>query len=301
MTVTGTIFDIQRFSLHDGPGIRTTVFLKGCPLRCLWCHNPESQQRQREISFIAGNCIGCGWCFENCPNQAHDLQNGQHLLLRDRCECCGRCAEKCCTGAIEVIGREVTVEEVLAEVLRDKPFYGDDGGMTLSGGEPMMQFGFSAALLRAARKADLHTCLDTCGFAPAGDFLELLESVDIFLYDLKDTDPQRHRQMTGVPLEPILANLKALDVAGGKTILRCPLVPGINADDLHLRGIANVANSLKNVMEINLHPYHPLGRSKTGRLGARDVLANIEPGKPENVSHWLSVIASATSIPVRTT
>jgi glycyl-radical enzyme activating protein len=301
MTVTGTIFDIQRFSLHDGPGVRTTVFLKGCPLRCLWCHNPESQQRERELSFIPDNCIGCGWCFESCPSKAHVLQNGQHVLLREHCNHCGTCAEKCYAGAIEVIGREATVDEVLAEVVRDQPFYDDSGGITLSGGEPMMQFDFTNALLGAARDAGLHTCLDTCGFAPLDAFLELLDRVDIFLYDLKDTDRKRHQQTTGVPLEPILANLKALDGAGGKTILRCPLIPGLNTDSPHLRKIADVANSLANVIAVDLHPYHPLGRSKIDRLGARDPLPNVDAVDAEDVRHWLSVIQAGTDVPVRKT
>ncbi|NLX04679.1 MAG: glycyl-radical enzyme activating protein [Phycisphaerae bacterium] len=299
MAITGTIFDIQRFSLHDGPGIRTTVFLKGCPLRCLWCHNPESQKREREISFIPDRCIGCGWCFEACPGAAHVLRNGRHVLLREFCGGCGACAEGCYSGAIEVIGREMTVEDVLADVVRDRPFYDGGGGVTISGGEPMMQFEFTRALLRAAREAGVHTCLDTCGFAPTGSFMELLDGVDLFLYDLKDTDPERHLQTTGGPLEPILANLAAIDAAGGRIILRCPLIPDVNDDEGHLRGIADVANSLKNVIAVDLHPYHPFGRSKVARLGACDPSAGINSADAKDVSRWLSVVEAATRVPVR--
>ena len=299
-TPQGTIFDIMKFAIHDGPGIRTTVFLKGCPLKCLWCHNPESQKREKEISFIPEKCIGCGWCFEHCPQHAHIMQDGKHVLLRDRCERCGVCAEKCYAKAIEVIGREVTVEEVLTEVLKDKPFYDNSGGgMTVSGGEPMMQFEFTAALLRAAKDAGLHTCLDTSGFAPIDNYLKLLDLVDIFLYDIKDTDPERHKKTTGVPLPPVLDNLKKLDAAGGRTILRCPLIPGINADDKHLQGIAEIANSLTHLLEITLHPYHPLGKSKSERIGGQYPLPDTEFAEADAVEHWLSIIAANTTVPAR--
>jgi pyruvate formate lyase activating enzyme len=298
--VSGKIFDIMKFAVHDGPGIRTTVFLKGCPLTCPWCHNPESRRPGPEISFVPEKCIGCGWCFQHCPRQAHQMRGGQHTVLRGACARCGVCAERCYAKAIEVVGRDATVEEVLADVLQDGPFYDHSGGgMTLSGGEPMVQFEFTSALLRAAKDVGLHTCLDTSGFAPTAHFLKLLSVVDIFLFDLKDTDPARHRQTTGVALAPILENLKQIDAAGGRTILRCPLIPGINADEAHLNGIAEIANALSNVMEITLLPYHPLGRSKSERLGIDYPLADQGFAGDDEIEHWLAVVAAHTAVPVR--
>ena len=180
----GLVFDIQRFSIHDGSGIRTTVFLKGCPLRCVWCHNPESLEKEPEVSFVPAKCIGCGCCFKTCVQGGHVLRDGRHILVRAVCKRCGACAAKCPSQAIEVIGREMTVADVIAEVVRDKPFYETSGGgMTLSGGEPMAQFGFSLALLQAAKVEGLHTCVETSGYGSKKRFLELRHFVDLFLWD----------------------------------------------------------------------------------------------------------------------
>ncbi len=226
------------------------------------------------------------------------MKDDKHILLRELCRRCGSCAEKCYAKAIEVVGREASVDEVIAEVLKDKPFYDNSGGgMTISGGEPMMQFEFTDALLRAAKDAGLHTCLGTCGFAPLANYLRLLDAVDIFLYDIKDTDPHRHRRTTGVPLEPILENLKQIDAAGANIILRCPLIPSLNADDAHLIGIAEIANSLKHVSCIKLHPYHPLGRSKSERLGIDYPLGDQSFAENETIDHWLAVLTSRTAVP----
>ncbi|MCK5844820.1 MAG: glycyl-radical enzyme activating protein, partial [Victivallales bacterium] len=283
------------FAIHDGPGIRTTVFLKGCPLSCLWCHNPESQKRKPEISFMPEKCIGCGWCFENCPNHAHEMVDGERVYDRGVCDACGLCASKCYAGVLELIGKKMSVDDALDEVLKDKPFYENSGGgMTISGGEPMEQFEFTLELLKKAKDKGLHCCLDTCGFAPFKRYEQLLEYVDIFLYDLKETDSERHEQHTGVPLQPILDNLKRLSERDATIWLRCPIIPGLNDRDEHLRKIGEIADSLSGVKQVTLHPYHPLGLSKSEKIGREYPLPNKKFAPKEEIAKWTEMVSANT-------
>lgn len=287
--MTGTIFDIKKFAINDGPGIRTAVFLKGCPLRCWWCHNPESQERQKELSFVPDKCIGCGWCASVCPNG----------LERKNCTSCGKCAERCYAKAREIIGREASVEEVMTEVMKDKIFYDNsNGGMTISGGEPLYQPEFTLQLLQSAKAKGLHTCLDTSGFASREIIKSVIPYTDIFLYDLKETNGEKHLEYTGVPLDVILDNLRFIDSAGAKMILRCPLIPGLNVRDSHADGIAVIANSLANLLEVNLMPYHPLGESKSEHLG-KDPLFTGEFAEKKDLESFRLRIQEQVKVPVK--
>lgn len=323
-TVTATVFNIQCFSVHDGPGIRTSVFLKGCPLDCLWCHNPESKRRAPELFYDGGKCIGCGECAQVCECHrivssdrslidGHDdnsLPDRIHIFDRAACIGCGRCADVCPAEALELCGRELTVGATLETVLRDRDFYGSEygltvrGGLTVTGGEPLYSFEFTYNLLRGAKASGLHTCVETSGCAPFERLRELAEVCDIFLYDYKETSPELHKKYTGVDNRQIVDNLLRLDSVGAKSILRCPIIPGLNDRPEHLAAIASLANRLTNIIEIDVEPYHPLGAAKCLRLG-REYPMNRETSRscdtmpsPETVARWVDTIRAATDVPV---
>ena len=290
-SVTGRIFEIQRFSLHDGPGIRTTVFVKGCTLRCLWCHNPEGIGPGKEVSFLPDRCIGCGYCFRTCKRNAHRMDGTRHALYREACEVCGSCTEKCYPGALELVGRDVTASEVMAEVMRDQPFYETSGGgMTLSGGEPLMQLEFSAELLRAAKLAGLHCAVETCGHVAQDGLRRILPDVDLFLYDVKDCNPARHREFTGASNERVMANLRFLYDAGAAVMVRLPIVPGLNDRDDHFQGVARLAEAMPKLVGFEVMAYHPLGTSKYLRFGVKDPLDAIPSPTPAVVNGWIGTL-----------
>jgi pyruvate formate lyase activating enzyme len=287
--MTGRIFDIQRFSIHDGPGIRTTVFLKGCPLRCLWCGNPESISRDPLLSYVPDRCITCGACLPACrPKALSPDANGRAVLNRPRCTNCGDCAAQCDAKALELVGRTVTVDEVLDVVLRDRDYFeASGGGLTLSGGEPLEQPEFVEALLQKAKAASLHCCVETAGHAGWGAFERLIDAVDLWLYDFKETDPVRHLKYTGVSNSLILVNLRRLHAAGAPILLRCPMIPQHNARAEHLDGIADLARKLGGLKGVELLAYYDLWRAKLKRFGFKtDLPESVKPPDPTTVDSW---------------
>lgn len=254
---TARVFNIQRFSIHDGPGIRTTVFLKGCPAHCLWCHNPESQSSEPQLLTFPERCIDCGTCRRVCPTGTDPA----------RCTACGRCADECPAEARQIAGRTMTVADVMRDVERDRPFFEESGGgLTVSGGEPLSQPKFLIDLLAAARQAGLSTAIDTCGAGSADALLAAARLADVVLYDLKLADEERHLEYTGVPLAPILSNLRALGAVHSNIWLRIPVVPGFTDTTESLEATAAIAASIPGVRRVHLLPYHRAGIVKFARL-----------------------------------
>ncbi len=288
--MSGRVFDVQRFSLHDGPGIRTVVFLKGCPLRCAWCANPESQRAEAEIAWFAGQCALCGRCAEACPREAIRVDDGRGLTDRALCTACGECAAACARGARRLMGREVTVDEVMAEVRRDAVFFRrSGGGVTFSGGEPLAQPEFLLECLRRCRRWGYHTAVETCGQARWEDLRAAAEIADVLLYDLKQVDSARHRELTGQGNELIVRNLERLLGLGAVVTVRVPVVPGANDDRESMSALAAFVARHPGIRDVELLPYHPFGRHKYEALDV--AWSEVDKPDPEGVEAMAAYVA----------
>ena len=275
--VEGTIFDIKKYAIHDGPGIRSTVFFKGCPLACRWCHNPEGITVASQRIYHQERCIGCGECLQICPHGVM-TQTAEGIVSDPaKCDLCQTCADYCPSEAIEFVGRNVTVGEVMREIEKDIAFYDQSGGaITLSGGEPLMQPEFLLRLLDACATLDLHRTVDTTGYADSELILQVAQKTDLFLYDLKLMDAARHRNFTGVSNENILNNLKLLAQNKARIQVRVPIIPGINSDAENIDRTAAFVAALPGVEQVAILPFHNSARSKYGRLGMECVSSGIE-------------------------
>jgi len=265
---TGTIFNIQRFAVNDGPGIRTTVFFKGCPLRCSWCHNPESQTAAPQLLFFENRCIRCGVCAAVCPQDAIEAIEGMHID-EQKCTVCGTCIDSCAGDARHIAGEKMNIAEVMTEIKKDSAFYQNSaGGVTFSGGEPLAQIDFLEALANECKRQGIHIALDTCGHAPWPLLQATLAWADLYLYDIKIMDKERHIQHAGVSNSLILDNLQNLAAAGATIIVRVPLIPGVTDDDENISHIIELVRQLK-LPRVDLLPLHNTAASKYERIGKR--------------------------------
>ncbi|MEW5722480.1 MAG: glycyl-radical enzyme activating protein [Thermodesulfobacteriota bacterium] len=281
----GIIFDVLRYAIHDGPGIRTTVFFKGCPIRCLWCANPESQDPGLEISYLADRCVLCGRCVEACPNQAVAILEGVRVLNRKSCRACGRCAETCPTGAVRLVGRTATVGELFEEIVRDRIFWErSGGGVTLSGGEPLSQPAPALDLLKICREHHVSTAVESCLHVPTRSLEEVLPQVNHFICDLKTVDEAKHVRLTGVSNALIKKNLAFLLQAGQEVLVRMPLIPGLNDAPADLEALGRFLQSLGGRLHFEILPYHRLGEPKYERLGRAYALKDLAPPTAEQVA-----------------
>jgi pyruvate formate lyase activating enzyme len=318
LSETGVILNIQRFSIHDGPGIRTTVFFKGCTLRCFWCHNPESIRPQPEIQFFPDRCIGCGECLAVCPQGAHEFEDDHHTYARHACIVCGQCVDVCYAAAVELTGRAMTVDEVMAEVLQDEAFYASSGGgVTLSGGEPVLQRDFAHALLAGCKARGLHTAIETAANCRWEDLAALLPVTDLIMMDVKHMDPNKHKEATGVSNRRILDNARRLASTGKPILFRTPVVPTVNDTPQEIAAIAQFVQGLVDLgsrrsvgqTEVNGHchgtlpdyellPFHRLASDKYRSLDLDYRASRLDPPSQELMAELVDV-ASGYGITVR--
>lgn len=295
----GMITEVQRFSIHDGPGIRTTAFLKGCPLHCPWCHNPETINSQPEVLFYPELCIGCGRCIEVCPD--HHRREGD-LVVHDHADCdaCAVAAHECPTGALRLTGTHREAEDLASELLRDRVFFEESGGgVTISGGEPLAQAAFTRDVLAHVKEAGIHTCVDTSLSGGYESIRSLIEVTDLFLVDCKETDSLRHASLTGASMDKVRENLDRLGADGRTAWLRCPMVPGEHDRLDHLEAVGALAERSECVEEVWLLPFHPTATHKWRALGRTYRYDSLSVPAPELVEEWARLVRSMTSKPVR--
>jgi pyruvate formate lyase activating enzyme len=298
--MTGIVSDIQRFSLHDGPGIRTTVFLKGCNLRCFWCHNPETLRHRPELQTFPEKCIGCSACLTACRNGAHALEDGKKVFRRALCVGCGACARSCYAEGLVLIGREMTVEEAFAEVMQDRDFYQDSGGgVTVSGGEPLFQRDFTRALLERCKAEGLHTAIETNLAWPWETVAAVLPVTDLVMLDIKTLDAAKHAEGTGVSNRRILDNARRLARTDKPLIARTPVIPGFNDAPEDIRAIAAFLAEFPNLLSYELLPYHPLATGKYESLGIEYRASGLKR-PPKETMRALAADAREAGIAVKT-
>ena len=285
MEEKGIVFDIQKYSVHDGPGIRTLVFLKVCPLKCIWCQNPEGIDSEPQLLFYPDRCTGCGDCvgLDGCIATSLNGNNKAAINWSD-CTTCGQCVAACLNNAREIAGKTMTVDEVIDEVKRDAAYYRrSNGGMTLSGGDPVYQIDFSRALLKEAKKSAIHTALETSGYCSEKSMDKIIDYVDLFLFDIKHMDPVKHKEFTGVDNEPILRNLKKIASMGKELVMRIPLIPGINDDDDNLKKTAVFLKENSITDKVDFMPYHRLGVNKYSSIGRDYKLPELKPSSEKTI------------------
>ena len=290
---TGIVFDIQKFSVHDGPGIRTTVFLKGCHMHCIWCHNPESIQPAPQLSYGPASCVSCGACGNVCPAGVHAFGGGGHRVFHDRCVACGRCVEVCPVNTLKIVGREMDSGAVLAEVLTDKIYYqSSGGGVTFTGGEPTRQFEFLRECLVLCKENGVNTCLETNGMLPPDRLTSLASLVDMFLLDYKATGDKQHRMLTGAPGDTAQRALQVLETLDRPVVLRCPIVPGVNDSDAHFAAIRCLKERYHCIREAEIMGYHAVGRRKWEAIGQKYALGELANASKEQIATWQRKISN---------